>query len=104
LAQPFGTLPALIRAYAAEQPTHPALIQDERQLDYVALDRLLDRIAAAMQHQGLGRAATIAICAATSLEYAAVFLGALRAGLAVAPLAPSSTAESLVALATDAVA
>ncbi|MEO8837905.1 MAG: class I adenylate-forming enzyme family protein, partial [Herbaspirillum sp.] len=36
------------------------------------------------------------------LAYAVVFLGALRAGVAVAPLAPSSSAESLAAMARDA--
>ena len=47
------------------------------------------------------RATSIAICAATSIEYAVTFLGALRAGVAVAPLAPSSTPESLAAMLTD---
>ena len=102
LTQPFGTLSALIRAHAAEQPTHPALMQDPRQLDYAALDQWMDRIAARLQREGLGRGTAIAICAAPSLEYAAVFLGALRAGVAVAPLAPSSTPESLAAMAGDA--
>jgi len=102
LTQPFGTLSGLIRAHAAEQPTHPALIQDDRQLDYAALDQWMDRIAARLQREGLGRGTAIAICAAPSLEYAAVFLGALRARVAVAPLAPSSTPESLAAMASDA--
>jgi long-chain acyl-CoA synthetase len=101
LEQPFGTLPALIRARAAEQPGHIALVQDQRSLDYARLDALMDRVAARLQREGLGRGASIAICAATSLEYAVVFLGALRAGVAVAPLAPSSTAQDLVAMATD---
>ena len=46
LAQPFGTLPALIRAHAVERPHHPALVQDERTLDYAALDAAMDRVAA----------------------------------------------------------
>ena len=102
LAQPFGTLPALVRAYAKEQPAHPALIQDGHALDYAALDALMDRIAARLQRDGLGRGDSIAICAATSLDYAALFLGGLRAGVAIAPLAPSSTPESLAAMAGNA--
>jgi long-chain acyl-CoA synthetase len=43
----------------------------------------------------------IAICSLSSVEYAAVFLGALRAGVVVAPLAPSSTPESLVGMLED---
>jgi acyl-CoA synthetase (AMP-forming)/AMP-acid ligase II len=44
----------------------------------------------------------IAICALNSVRYAALFLGALRAGVVVAPLAPSSTAESLASMLRDA--
>jgi acyl-CoA synthetase (AMP-forming)/AMP-acid ligase II len=102
LEQPFGTLSALVRAYATEQPDHPALIQDDRTLDYAALDASMDRVAARLQQERLGRGDAIAICAATSLEYATLFLGALRAGVAVAPLAPSSTPASLAAMATNA--
>ena len=102
LLLPFGTLASLIRAHAIAQPSHVALIQDDRRLDYASLDRLMDQIAARLQDEGLRRGESIAICAATSIEYAALFLGALRAGLAVAPLAPSSTPESLAAMANDA--
>jgi acyl-CoA synthetase (AMP-forming)/AMP-acid ligase II len=102
LARPFGTLPALVAAHAQARPAHPALIQDGRTVDYAALDAMMDRIAARLQHDGLGRGDAIAICAATSIDYAALFLGALRAGIAVAPLAPSSTPESLCAMAGNA--
>ena len=102
LARPFGTLPELIRLHAGHRPHHPALVQDERTLDYAALDALMDRIAAALQRDGLQPGNAIAICAAASVEYAAVFLGGLRAGIAVAPLAPSSTAASVATMAADA--
>lgn len=102
LARPFGTIPELVRAHAARAPQHPALIQDERSVDFAGLDALMDRIAAAFQRDGLQPGRAIAICAANSIEYAAVFLGALRAGLAVAPLAPSSTPESIASMVADA--
>src|SRR5262249_34734527 len=102
LERPFGTLPDLVRAHAETQPTRMALTLGERWLDYAALDQWMDRIAACLQRDGLGRGSSIAICAGTSLEYAALFLGALRAGVAVAPLAPSSTAESIAAMAANA--
>ena len=44
-----------------------------------------------LQRDGLVPCAAIAICAAASIEFAVVFLGALRAGVAVAPLAPGIT-------------
>ena len=65
-----------------------------RMLDYAALDALMDRVAAALQRDGLRPGDSIAICASSVAEYAAVFLGALRAGVAVAPLAPSVDAPS----------
>ncbi len=102
LSRDYGTVTDLIRAHATERPQRIALIEGERQLDFAALDVLMDRIAAALQRDGIGPGGAIAIAAGTSIEYAAVFLGALRAGAAVAPLAPSSTPESLAAMTADA--
>jgi acyl-CoA synthetase (AMP-forming)/AMP-acid ligase II len=101
LAREFGTIPEVIRLHAEVRPAHPALVQDERRLGYRALDRLMDRIAAGLRRDGLVPGDTIAICAGTSLEYAAAFLGALRAGAAVAPLSPSSSPASLLAMLRD---
>lgn len=98
----FGTLPELIREHAVERPEHAALVQEGRALDYATLDRLMDRIAAALQRDGVQPRDCVSICAATSIEYAAVFLGALRAGAVIAPLAPSSTGEEIAAMAFDA--
>ena len=102
LAQEFGTLPELIRLHAARRPRHIALRQDARRLDYRALDALADRIAASLQRDGVQPGEAIAVCAGMSIEYAAVFLGALRAGIAVAPLAPASTAASIATMVADA--
>src|SRR5450830_1323431 len=101
LEQDCGTIPALIHAHAQERPDHPALVQDGRIVSYAELDALMDRVAASLQRDGLQPRDAIAICAGTSIEYAALFLGALRAGVAVAPLAPSSTADSLVVMIED---
>ena len=71
-------------------------------LDYGELDQLMDRVAASLQRDGVRRRATSsAICAASCVEYGAIFLGALRAGVAVAPLAPSSTPEALATMLAD---
>ncbi len=96
LSQDFGTLADVIRAHAVEQPAKPALVDARRTISYGELDALMDRVAAALQRDGVGKAEVAAICATTSVEYAAVFLGVLRAAAIVAPLAPSSTPESLV--------
>jgi long-chain acyl-CoA synthetase len=96
LSQDFGTLADVIRAHGDEQPAKLALVDAKRTISYGELDALMDRVAAALQRDGVGKADVAAICATTSVEYAAVFLGILRAAAVVAPLAPSSTPESLV--------
>ena len=70
-------------------------VRSGRSLSYGQLDALMDRVAAALQRDGLKLGDAVAVCAASSVNYAALFLGALRAGVAVAPLAPSSTPASL---------
>jgi acyl-CoA synthetase (AMP-forming)/AMP-acid ligase II len=102
IGQPFGTYGELIREHARRRPDHPALIQDRRTASFAALDAMMDRVAVTLQRDGIRPTEAVAICAGASLEYAAVFFGALRAGVAVAPLAPSSTAQSLVDMATNA--
>ena len=99
---PFQTIAALVHRHALARPAQPALVQGDVQLSYAALDALMDRIAASLQRDGARPGDAIAICAQSSPRYAAVFLGSLRAGLAVAPLAPSVTPESFAAMRGDA--
>ncbi|MGJ7537213.1 MULTISPECIES: class I adenylate-forming enzyme family protein [unclassified Variovorax] len=98
----FGAIADLVRLHAQHIPDHAALADAGRTLDYRALDALMDRVAASLQRDGLKAGDAIAICASSSVNYAAVFLGALRAGVAVAPLAPGSTPASLARMIEDA--
>ena len=97
----FISIPAMIRATARATPDRPALVQDGVCHSYADLDARMDRVAAALHRDGVGAQAVISVCAATSLAYATLFMGALRAGVAVAPLAPSSTADSLADMVAD---
>ncbi|HEY9064488.1 MAG TPA: AMP-binding protein, partial [Burkholderiaceae bacterium] len=99
---PFHTVDALVREHARARPTQAALVLGDEVLSYAALDALMDRIAASLQRDGVKPGDTIAICANASPRYAAVFLGALRAGIAVAPLAPSVTPQSFASMRDDA--
>ncbi|MFC5522903.1 class I adenylate-forming enzyme family protein [Polaromonas jejuensis] len=99
---PFRSLSDLVREHAHQRPHALALCDAEQTLDYAALDVLMDRVAAALQLDGLKPGDVIALCATPSVRYAAVFLGALRAGVVPAPLAPSVTAASLAAMLHDA--
>jgi long-chain acyl-CoA synthetase len=101
LSRDFGTISELVRAHARRRPNHAALIHDGRRLDYSALDRWADRVAATLQRDQVGPRRTVAICASTSIDYAALFLGSLRAGIAVAPLADSSAPRALEAALAD---
>ena len=101
LAGEFAALPDLIAAHARAQGGKPALVAEGATLDYAGLDSLMDRIAAALQRDGLARGQAVALCAKPGLEYAAVFLGTLRAGGAAAPLAPSATPAQLAAMVAD---
>lgn len=101
LDRDFGLIADLVAAHAHATPDHLALVQDDRALTWRDLDRLVNRVAAALQRDGVAPRTAIAICASTSPEYAALFLGALRAGIAVSPLAPSSTPEQLAGMVAD---
>ena len=101
LAQDFGSFPDLIRAHARDRPDHPALIEGDATLTYRELSALMDRIAFALQRDGVGAGEAVAICARASIPHAAAFCGVLAAGAAVAPLAPSSTAASLAMMIED---
>ena len=99
---PFDTVAACIRRHAQQRPEALALADDERALNYAELDALMDRIAAALQRDGIAPGECIATCATPSVMQAALFLGALRAGVVVAPLAPGSTPAALARMREDA--
>jgi len=101
LADDFHTVPELVRHHAQTRSGHPALMQDDQVLTYAELDALMDRVVASLQRDGLKSGGVIAICATTSINYMLTYLGALRAGVAVAPLAPSSTPQSLAMMVED---
>jgi acyl-CoA synthetase (AMP-forming)/AMP-acid ligase II len=101
LASDFATLSDLLRAHTAEQPGKTAIICGDRGIDYAMLNGAIDRVAAALHSEGLVKGDAVAILAASSIEYACAFLGALRAGCVPAPLQPSATPGQLDAMIAD---
>ncbi len=99
--QGFGTWSDLIQLQGEVRPDHVALVHHERIASYSQLNNLADRVAASLQRDGFKPGDTIAICALSSIEYVATFVGALRTGVAVSPLAPSSTPDSLAVMIAD---
>jgi len=100
---PFRPIAALVHEHAVAAPRHPALVDTHGgAIDYGALDALMDRVAASLQRDGVALGQAIAICGRNSVRYAALFLGALRAGVVVAPLAASVTPASFRSMVGDA--
>ena len=98
---PFRPIPDVLREHARARPGHLALRQGGERLAWGALDAQVDRIAARLQALGLQPRESIALCGANSLAYLTLFLGALRAGLAVAPLPTGTTVEQLEGMVRD---
>jgi long-chain acyl-CoA synthetase len=98
---PFQAIADLVRRHAAARPGKRALVQGERSVSWAQLDAMADRVAASLQRDGVLPKQSIAICAANSLEYAAVFIGGLRAGAAVAPLPTGALPGQLATMVAD---
>ncbi|MBA2674260.1 AMP-binding protein [Ramlibacter sp.] len=98
---PFRAIADLVREHAAARPADAALRQGAHSLGWAELDALMDRVAAGLQRDGVRPQEAIAICGANSIAYAAVFLGAVRAGCAVAPLPTGSLPVQLAGMAAD---
>ena len=101
LAQPFAALADLIAVHAAERPAHPALVHDERSITFGELYARSGRVAAALQRDGVRPGDVVAVSGANSIDYAIVFVAALRAGAAVAPIPQSTAPADLVAMVAD---
>jgi long-chain acyl-CoA synthetase len=98
---PFRAIADLVREHAAARPLRPVLVHGTRSVTWAQLDAMADRVAASLQRDGVKPAQSIAICGLNSLEYAAIFIGALRAGVAVAPLPLGSQPVQLAGMVTD---
>jgi acyl-CoA synthetase (AMP-forming)/AMP-acid ligase II len=99
---PFVPVGELIRRHAGARPGQPALVQGDDRLTWSELDTLMDRIAAALQRDGVRPGEAIVLSGAMTPLAAALFLGALRAGVVVAPLAHSGTRDNFAAMCRDA--
>jgi acyl-CoA synthetase (AMP-forming)/AMP-acid ligase II len=98
---PFRAIPDLIREHARARPHHLALRQGAQRMTWGEMDREVDRVAATLQQHGLQPNESIAICGANSIPYLILFVGGLRAGLAVAPLPTGTTTEQLAGMVSD---
>jgi long-chain acyl-CoA synthetase len=98
---PFTPIGSLLAQHGAARPDAPALTVDGQTWSWSDLMARSRRVAATLQRDGLEPGQAIAIISFTSHDYVALFMGALMAGVAVAPMPPSATPEQLAAMVAD---
>jgi acyl-CoA synthetase (AMP-forming)/AMP-acid ligase II len=101
LQQSFADQSELFRAHAAEQPHKIAIVDEGGRISWGELDAMVERVAARLQAEGVGKGDTVAIAGLNSIPYGVVFLAAIRTGAAAAPLTHSATSEALTAMLSD---
>lgn len=97
----FGSFPGLIQAWGEFRGDAPALYDGTTDLSWREAAALVERIAARLQADGLERGQAVAILGTSTVEYALVFLAAIRAGGCAAPLTTSASPEQLAGMAAD---
>lgn len=101
LEQPFGSFLGILTGWARAQPDAIALVDDHRDIAWAELIGLVERLAARLVDTGLERGQSVAILGTSSVDYALVFLAAVRAGGVAAPLTTSASPEQLAGMARD---
>jgi long-chain acyl-CoA synthetase len=101
ITRSFGNFAELFALQARAMPHRTAIICEDESIDYAQLNARADRIAAALQGDGVAPQGAVAICGANSIDYCAAFIAILRVGAAVVPLSPSSTAHQLATMIAD---
>jgi len=101
LKSEFGNFPAILGQWAASQPDAVALRDGQAEVSWGELGDKVERLAARLVETGLERGQSVAILGTSTVNYALVFLAAVRAGGVAAPLTTSASKEQLVGMARD---
>ena len=92
---------ARLEATARARPSATAIAWDGGALTYAELDARAGGVARALRGRGLQSGDRVAVVMANGWQLAAAVLGALKAGLTVAPLDPQLKAEERAEILTD---
>lgn len=101
LTEPFGSFPEILMEWSRIKGDDLALIDEKREVYWAELVGLVERLAARLVETGLQRGQSVAILGTSTVEYALVFLAAVRAGGVAAPLTTSASPEQLEGMAKD---
>jgi acyl-CoA synthetase (AMP-forming)/AMP-acid ligase II len=97
----FGSFPGLIQAWGAWRGEAAALDDGMVSLSWREVAGRVERIAARLQSDGLQRGQAVAILGTSTVNYALVYLAAIRAGGCAAPLTTSASPGQLAGMARD---
>lgn len=101
LEQPFGHLHDLLAMHAAQRPERMAFDDGEERLNWGEAVKLIHKIAARLQADGLKKGQAVSILGTTSTRYALVYIASIAAGGCAAPLTTSATPKQLAAMMAD---
>lgn len=91
----------LDRNVAEGRGDHPAMVGAGQQVTYRQLLDLVERTAAALRHQGVRPEERVAMAVLDSIEFVAVFLGAMRIGAVPLPMNPLLPGRDLGVIVAD---
>lgn len=98
----FANLSELIAINARECPNKVAIRRGGTTMTYRELYRCTERIAAALQRDGIEPHSAIAVVSSDPLTSTLIFLGVLYAGCAAVPISPTLLPEQIAAMIADA--
>ena len=99
-----ATLPELFSAQAQRTPSAVAVVCEDRELSYAALEAHANQLAHHLRGLGVGPETVVGLCVERSVEMVIGLLGILKAGGAYLPLDPHYPAERLSFMLSDAAA
>jgi long-chain acyl-CoA synthetase len=79
-------IPTAFRATAADRPRQPLILGDDSPWTFQRLDERSDLIASALAQRGVDPGERVALYSLNAPEFAAAYLGILKAGAAVVPI------------------
>jgi amino acid adenylation domain-containing protein len=91
----------LFEEQVARTPEATALVFNDRELSYVALNQLADKVAKRLRACGVGPDTLVALCVERSLEMMVGLLGIFKAGAAYVPLDPAFPEDRLTFMLED---
>lgn len=97
----FGNYSSVLREWAKLQPDKIALRDDHRELNWSQMVDQIDRVSARLIETGLQQGQSVAILGTSNINYALIFLAAVRAGGVAAPLTTSATKGQLIGMIRD---